>query len=167
MAAANDLLLDAYGRVAESVPAVLDGLTPDQAAWRPAPHANSIGWLVWHLTRVLDDHLADLTENEQVWLDRGFADSFRLDLDWRDTGYGHRPDQVAKVVVDPVSLLADYHAATQEAVNPFLAEVGEFDRIVDTRWNPPVTLGVRLVSVADDLARHMGQAEYVRGLLLS
>jgi len=167
MAAANDLLLDAYGRVAESVPAVLDGLTPDQAAWRPAPHANSIGWLVWHLTRVLDDHLADVVPAEQVWLDRGFADAFRLDLDWRDTGYGHRPEQVAKVVVDPVSLLADYHAATQDAIRPFLAEVDEFDRIVDTRWNPPVTLGVRLISVADDLARHMGQAEYVRGLLLS
>ena len=167
MAAANDLLLDAFGRVGESVPAVLDGLTPDQSAWRPTPRANSIGWLVWHLTRVLDGHIADLTSDEQVWLSRGFADSFGLDLGRRDTGYGHRPEQVAKVVVDPVSLLADYHAATQDAVRPFLEEVTDFDRIVDTRWDPPVTLGVRLVSVVDDMARHIGQAEYVRGLLVS
>ena len=167
MTAANVLLLDAFGRIGESVPAVLDGLTPDQSAWRPTPGANSIGWLVWHLTRVLDGHIADLTSDEQVWLSRGFADSFGLDLGRRDTGYGHRPEQVAKVVVDPVSLLADYHAATQDAVRPFLEEVTDFDRIVDTRWDPPVTLGVRLVSVVDDMARHIGQAEYVRGLLVS
>ena len=167
MTAANVLLLDAFGRIGESVPAVLDGLTPDQSAWRPTPRANSIGWLVWHLTRVLDGHIADLTSDEQVWLSRGFADSFGLDLGRRDTGYGHRPDQVAKVVVDPVSLLADYHAATQDAVRPFLEEVTDFDRIVDSRWDPPVTLGVRLVSVVDDMARHIGQAEYVRGLLAS
>jgi hypothetical protein len=167
MTAANDLLLDAFGRVGESVPAVLEGLSADQSAWRPAPRANSIAWLVWHLTRVLDGHLAELTSDDQVWLANGFADAFGLDLDRRDTGYGHRPEQVAKVVVDPVSLLADYHAATQDAVRPFLENVGDFDRIVDTRWDPPVTLGVRLVSVVDDLARHIGQAEYVRGLLVS
>jgi len=42
---------------------------------------------------------------------------------------------------------------------------GDLDRIVDRRWDPPVTLGVRLVSIADDCLQHVGQAAYVRGCL--
>ena len=41
----------------------------------------------------------------------------------------------------------------------------DLDRVVDRRWDPPVTLGVRLVSIADDCLQHVGQAAYVRGLL--
>ncbi len=41
----------------------------------------------------------------------------------------------------------------------------DLDRVVDKRWNPPVTLGVRLVSILNDDVQHVGQAAYVRGLL--
>jgi hypothetical protein len=41
----------------------------------------------------------------------------------------------------------------------------DLDRVVDRRWDPPVTLGVRMVSVAEDNLQHVGQAAYVRGLL--
>ena len=41
----------------------------------------------------------------------------------------------------------------------------DLDRVVDTRWDPPVTVGVRLVSVIADDLQHVGQAAYVRGLL--
>jgi hypothetical protein len=48
-----------------------------------------------------------------------------------------------------------------------LEVVGPADlaRTVDDRWDPPVTLGVRLVSIADDSLQHVGQAAYLRGLL--
>jgi hypothetical protein len=64
-------------------------------------------------------------------------------------------------------LLAGYHAAVAERT---LSLVGglvddDLDRVVDERWDPPVTLGVRLVSVIDDDTKHLGQAELVRGLL--
>ena len=42
---------------------------------------------------------------------------------------------------------------------------GELDRIVDRRWDPHVTVGVRLVSVIADDLQHVGQAAYVRGIL--
>jgi hypothetical protein len=42
---------------------------------------------------------------------------------------------------------------------------GELDRVVDRRWDPPVTMGVRLISIADDCLQHVGQASYLRGLL--
>ncbi|MCW2758709.1 MAG: DinB superfamily protein [Nocardioidaceae bacterium] len=165
MADANDLLLDTYDRVAESVPAVLDGLSPDDAAWRPDAEGNSIGWLVWHLTRVLDDHLATVSDREQVHTSQGYAGRLGLELPPSDTGWSHSSADVAKVRFADLSALAEYHAAVQAWAAEYLGSVDDLDRVVDERWNPPVTLSARLVSVGDDMARHIGQAEYVRGLL--
>src|SRR3546814_8941573 len=53
------LLTDSFERIHESGLAVLDGLSEDQLAHRPGPGANSIAWLIWHLTRVQDDHVDD------------------------------------------------------------------------------------------------------------
>jgi hypothetical protein len=36
---------------------------------------------------------------------------------------------------------------------------------VDTSWDPPVTLGVRLISVVSDDLQHAGQAAFVRGIV--
>jgi hypothetical protein len=165
MGAANDLLLDGYDRIAQSVPDVLDGLGTDGAAWRPDDGSNSVGWLVWHLTRVMDDHLAGLTGDEQVHTSEGYDERLGLDLPAGDTGYGHDADHVAKVRFGDLDVLAAYHRAVQERAAPYLAKVTDFDRVVDDRWDPPVTLGVRLVSVLDDAARHVGQAQYLRGLV--
>ena len=165
MGAANDLLLDGYDRIAQSVPDVLDGLGTDGAAWRPDDESNSVGWLVWHLTRVMDDHLAGLTGDEQVLTSEGYDERLGLDLPVGDTGYGHDADDVAKVRFADLDALAAYHRAVQERAAAYLATVTDLDRVVDERWDPPVTLGVRLVSVLDDAARHVGQAQYLRGLV--
>jgi hypothetical protein len=165
MGAANDLLLDGYDRIGQSVPDVLDGLGTDGAAWRPDDESNSIGWLVWHLTRIMDDHLAGLTGEEQVITSEGYAERLGLDLPAGDTGYGHDAEDVAKVRFADVGVLAAYHRAVQERAAAYLATVTDFDRVVDERWDPPVTAGVRLVSVLDDAARHVGQAQYLRGLV--
>ncbi|MDQ6642513.1 MAG: DinB family protein [Actinomycetota bacterium] len=163
MSEANDLLLDAYGRIGESVPGVLDGLTTEQAAYRPEQSANSIGWLVWHLTRVIDSHLAQAGGDEQVHT--SYAERLGLDLPADDTGYGHESADVARVGFEDLDVLADYHAAVQKKARSYLSGVTDLDRVLDTNWDPPVTLGARLVSVVDDAARHIGQAEYVRGLV--
>jgi hypothetical protein len=165
MAAANDLLTDALARVGDSVPDVLEGLGADAAAWRPDAGANSLGWLVWHLTRVLDSHVADAAGEQQVLVRDAYDERLGLDLPAGDTGYAHGSDEVAKVRFADLADLAAYHRAVQEWAASYLAGVSDFDRVVDDRWDPPVTLGVRLVSVVDDCARHMGQAQYVRGLL--
>jgi uncharacterized damage-inducible protein DinB len=163
MSDANDLLLDAYGRIAESVPQVLDGLSTEDAAYRPDEQANSIGWLVWHLTRVVDSHLAHAAGDEQVH--DAYVERLGLDLPPGDTGYGHDAADVAKVRFEDLGVLAEYHVAVQEKATSYLSAVTDLGRVVDTRWDPPVTLGTRLVSVVDDAARHIGQAAYVRGLV--
>ena len=161
-----DLLTDALGRVLDSVEGVLDDLADDVLAQRPAPDANPIAWLVWHLTRVQDDHVADVAGTEQVYTAQGYADRFALPLDVRDHGYGHTSEQVG-LVRAPADLLLDYYRATHAATLAYLATLtpDDLDRVVDTRWDPPVTLGVRLVSVVNDCTQHVGQAAYVRGLV--
>ena len=160
------LLLDGFDRIAASVEQAVDGLDAAQLAARPAPSANSIAWLVWHLTRIQDDHLADAFGHEQVWTAEGWEDRFGLPFDTAATGYSHSSDEVGAVRVDG-SLLVDYHRAVHNRTQRALRRLKDrdLDRVVDESWDPPVTLGVRLVSVVTDDLEHAGQAAYVKGLL--
>ncbi|HEX3650428.1 MAG TPA: DUF664 domain-containing protein [Pseudonocardiaceae bacterium] len=162
-----DVLIDGFGRVRESVHAVVDGLSVDDLAYRVDDTANSIAWLVWHLTRVQDDHVADVAGLEQVWTAKGWVDRFGLPFDRLATGYGDNSDEVAAVRVD-AELLTAYHDAVYQQTIDYVSGLTDDDlpRIVDDRWDPPVTLAVRLVSVIDDDAQHVGQAAFVRGVLL-
>src|SRR5688572_15080911 len=91
-----DLLLDAFARAKGVVHDVADGLTPDALATR-VEGANSIAWLLWHLTRVQDDHVAEVAGTEQVWRSAGWARRFDLPFDDDETGYGMTSDQVTAV----------------------------------------------------------------------
>ncbi len=163
----RDLLLDGFERVREYLRSALDGLDADQLAHRIAPGANPIGWLAWHLLRVQDDHVADVAGREQVWTAEGWAERFGLPIEPGATGYGFGPDEVDRVRVPDVDLLLGYADAVHARTTEFLrgVEADDLDRVVDTSWDPPVTLGVRLVSVISDDLQHVGQAAYVRGLL--
>src|ERR1700733_14950227 len=170
MTTSADLLVDGFGRIWENVENVLSGLTPNQLAHQVAPGANSISWLVWHLTRVQDDHVAKAFGAEQVWAAGGWAKRFGLPEDTMETGYGHTTAQVVAVGAATASapLLSGYHEETCAQTVRLLASVtdADLDRVVDTRWSPPVTLGVRLVSVLNDDMMHVGQATYAHGIVL-
>ena len=165
-----DLLADGFGRIRENVSDVLSELNPTQLAHQVAPGATPISWLVWHLSRVQDDHVGKALGAEQVWTAGRWAERFGLPPGTMDIGYGHTAAQVAEVgtAIASAELLSEYHEATYAQTLKLIAEVTDADlpRIVDTRFTPPVTLGVRLVSVLDDDMQHAGQAAYVRGLIL-
>ena len=167
MTTSADLLADAFGRVQEGVHEAVEGLSAEQSAARINGTANSIVWLVWHLTRVQDDHIADVAEQEQVWLADGWVTRFSLPLDARAIGYGHTSDEVASVRVEDPQLLLDYHDAVHRQTVAYVRGLkdADFDRIVDRSWDPAVSLGVRLISVVSDTLMHVGQAQYVRGIL--
>lgn len=162
----GELLADAFGRVQEVVHEVVDGLTPEQLSARADEVANSIAWLVWHLTRVQDDHLAAAAGDRQVWLAQDWFGRFGLSFDPAETGYGQRPEDVA-AVRPSADLLAGYYDAVHDQTVPWVRGLddADLDRVVDERWDPPVTLGVRLVSVIADDLQHAGQAAFVRGLV--
>lgn len=162
-----DLLIDAFGRIRDAVHQVVDDLTPEQLAFRIDPEANSIAWLIWHLTRVQDDHVAAVAGKEQVWTSGGWAERFALPFDSAATGYGHRSADVGLVQVESGKLLSSYHDAVYAQTGAYLDAINEseFERVVDESWNPPVTLGVRLISVVNDDLQHVGQAAFVRGVI--
>ncbi|OBH08522.1 mycothiol transferase [Mycobacterium sp. E1747] len=164
-AAVQELLRDAFTRLIEHVDDIADGLTDAVAQYRVTPSANSIAWLLWHSARVQDIQLADVAGVEQVWLRDGWVDRFGLDLPRNDTGYGHGPEQVAKVKA-PADLLSGYYHAVHKLTLEYIAGVtaADLERVVDTNWDPPVTASARLVSIIDDCAQHLGQAAYVRGI---
>jgi Protein of unknown function (DUF664) len=167
MTTGADLLVDAFGRVREAVQQTVSGLGAEELNARLDPAANSIAWLVWHLARVQDDHVADAAEVEQVWLRDGWVGRFGLPLDPKAIGYGHTTEEVAAVRVEDPQLLIDYYEAVHRQTVGYVRNLRDedFDRVVDRSWNPAVSLGVRLVSVVGDTMMHVGQAEYVRGIL--
>ncbi len=160
----NALLVDGFSRIQGGVHRAVEGLDRDSLRLRVDDDANSIAWLVWHIARIQDDHVAALHDAEQVWV-RGWYERFGVPFDQSDTGYGHATAQVAAVEASGEDLLGYYdavHAATEAYVKTVTLD--DLDRIVDEAWDPPVTLAVRLVSVVTDNLEHVGQAAYVRGL---
>jgi hypothetical protein len=161
-----DVLVDAFERVRDSVHPAANGLTLAELTYRPSGESNSIAWLIWHLTRIQDDHIAGVDDGRQLWISDGWAERFALPLPVDDTGYGHDSETVALVSAE-ARLLLDYFEAVHQRTLGFVRTLAEddLDRVVDDRWDPPVTLQVRLVSVIADDLQHAGQAAYVRGIL--
>ena len=161
-----ELLTDTFGRIRDAVHEAVEGLTVDDLMARLDADANSIDWLVWHLTRVEDDHVAGVAGTAQVWTAAGWAKRCGLPFADSEHGYGHTSAQVAAVNLDAATLLG-YHDAVHEATLQFLGPLtdADLDRVVDDHWDPPVTMGVRLVSVVADGLQHAGQAAFIRGIL--
>ncbi len=161
----HDVLADGFRRIHDQFGSLTEDLPAAIATYRPDAQANSIAWLLWHLSRVQDDHVADAAGMEQVWTTRGWQERFGLPFATDATGYGQSADEVAAVVVG-AELLAGYHAEVHAQTMSYVDSLtpGELQRVVDTRWIPPVTVSVRLVSVIGDCLQHLGQAAYVRGL---
>ena len=161
----NELLSEAFSRVRAVVHSVLMDASIEALTYRADADANTTAWLVWHLTRVQDGHIAELVGEEQVWVSGGWVERFDLPFDAAATGYGQGADDVADVRAD-AELLGLYYDAVHTRTLDYLMTLGDADfaRIVDASWNPPVTLLVRLVSILSDDLQHAGQASYVRGL---
>lgn len=162
----SDVLKDAFGRIPRLVHRATAGLNAHGLAFQPDTNANSIAWLIWHLTRIQDDHVSEIAGRNQVWFD-GWADRLTLPFPPDDTGFGHSPEQVAAVRPETPDDLLGYHDAVAAQTMSYLDTVTDsgLDRIIDRSWDPPTTVGVRLVSVIGDCHQHVGQANYIRGIV--
>lgn len=164
---AFQVLIELFDRIPEHVHEAVKGLSAAELTTSPEPGSNPIGWLIWHLTRVQDHHVAELLDEDQLWVTAAWPRRFGLTPDPTNTGYGHTRNEMEAVRPDGADALVGYYAAVAARTSAFLHRLTEqdLDRVVDERWNPPVTLGVRLVSIADDDIQHAGQAKFIRGLL--
>jgi hypothetical protein len=163
----SEVLTDAFNRIQESVHRAADGLDGEALAYRPDPDANSIAWLLWHLTRTQDHHVSELAGRPQAWLDDGWSARFTTDPHEDNTGFGHTSEQVAEICPDVPDDLVAYHDVVAGRTLEYLGTIDaeELGRIIDRSWDPPVSVGVRLVSVINDNVQHVGQALYVTGMI--
>jgi len=163
----KDLLIDGYGRVPEFLKNVLQGLNQDDLGWQPRNDCNSIGWLVWHLTRQQDAQTTALMGEEQLWIREKWYAKFNRQSEPDDIGFGHTPEQVSAFKPPEAETLLDYNRAVVECTKRYISSLSEtdLDKELNEPWFQPLpTVGVRLVSILDDSTLHAGQAAYVRGL---
>jgi hypothetical protein len=163
----SELLIDLFGRIPPLAREAVEGLDDAQLVAQPSDDANPIAWLIWHIARVQDAELTGLVGDRQLWVDGDWAARFGLEPDPTNHGYGHTADEVRAVRPENAEVLLGYLDAVSDRTQENLRRLSpsDLDRVVDPNWDPPVTLGVRLISVADDGIQHVGQAAYVRGLL--
>ncbi|PWH06157.1 aspartate/tyrosine/aromatic aminotransferase [Brachybacterium endophyticum] len=163
---AIDTLIEAAGRPAEALSGLRERFTPDILTAHPGGHPNSVGWLLWHIGREIDVQLADLSGEEEVWSSSGFRDRFDLGELGDGVGVGHTEEQAHRIVVTDSALAVDYVQAATDAFLAYLRTLSDedLDAVIDDAWDPPVTRGVRLVSIVDDAAQHAGQAAYALGI---
>ena len=163
----KDLIIDGYSRIPEFLKKVLKGLTQDDLDWQPRHDCNSIGWLVWHLTRQQDGQTASLMGEEQLWIRDEWYVKFNRQPEPNDIGFGHSTEQVSAFISPVVKTLLDYNRAVVERSKQYISNISEIDldrELNEPRFQPLPTVGIRLVSILEDSILHAGQAAYVRGL---
>lgn len=166
-----DMLCEEIDRARERFLRMLEGVSLEEANSFPVaditPQVKSLTWLTWHTARELDLQIAHLAKTETIWVEQLFEDKFSFEVGQDEDGWNHTLEQAKKIVVDDFTDLKTYLNASCDFAITYLKSLEEasFDAVVDDSWTPPVTRGVRLVSIIDDAAMHSGQAIYARRLL--
>jgi hypothetical protein len=158
-----------YARISQELERVLDGLTKDDLNQIPGPDCNSIGWLVWHLTRSQDRAIADLTGEDQFWVKDGWHARFGRPPDPADTGFGHSSEDIAAFKSPGSKTLWEYHLTVFEPAKRYIVDrlsETDLEREVERPTFSTVSpVHAILVGVLNDSLQHLGQAAYLRGML--
>jgi hypothetical protein len=168
MAGWQRLAHDLVHRVGRDVRVVLDGLDPALLDAAVAPGTNTIGWLLWHLTRSHDRNMSELVGTQQLWLADGWHARFGRAADPDETGWRHTPEEVAAYRSPAPEVVDGYHRAVVALIDRYLATAPDAD--LDRPVTSP-TLGDtlpavrRLVGVLTEGLEHVGQAALLRGIL--
>jgi hypothetical protein len=160
----NEFITDALEKESGSLLEALDGLTPDELAWQPAPDANSIGWILWHMVRVEDMFIQFFAQFQpELWETGGWNDKFGLPT--RDNGFGHTPDQVNNFPrLDLADFLA-YRASVRESTLSYLNSRSADDMAtVPRERRPDMSIAGMFRQIIGELYQHVGHIAYLRGL---
>ena len=165
----QQLVTDIYERISQELESALNGLTVDDLNKQPYPGSNSIGWLTWHLTRCQDISTADITGEEQLWIKGNWYAKFNRAPDPMDTGIGHSIEDAIAFRSPNASTLLRYHRAVLErSINYIINELSETE--LNREFNKPKFITITNVRTSlmrsiNDNMQHLGQINYVRGML--
>ena len=165
----QELIAETYRRMSREYENILDGLTMDDLHKRPAPDANTIGWLLWHTARSYDRTVGDVMYGEQLWIKDKWYVKFNRKPDFNDTGYLHSFEEVGNLRIPDIETLRDYQRAVTQASIEYVKKLTEeeLDRDCPLSTHPgtTATAGMRIIGNINDCYQHLGQAAYVRGLI--
>jgi hypothetical protein len=167
----NQVILGLLERATNQIKLATDGATDAQLYYRPTTNANSIAWLVWHLSRLQDLVTSSISGEAEIWSSDGWAEQFALppDLPNDATGWGDSTEQVAAFRVERATLFGYMEAAhrvarervarlTPEQLGQSIAWGTSQTPLYGPTWRVLVTL-------LNDSIQHTGQINYIRGLV--
>ena len=163
---ATEVLTDIATRPIDAAEALRPKLDSTTLNAHPQGHDNSVAWLLWHSAREIDAQTAHLADAEQIWHTNGFDKRLDLGPAADSIGYGHTAEEARSIESDDADLLLAYLKESTDALVAYIRTLSDtdLDDVIDESWDPPVTRGVRIASIIDDAAQHIGQAAYVLGM---
>lgn len=142
---------------------VVDGLTPEELAWRPSLESNSIGFILWHTLRVEDIWIQRIAQRkQQVYEADGWYQKFGTEA--RDIGYNYSLEQLASFVVPSLDDLLAYGKSLREHTLKYLRALPVEKLDEQMSPNRPDTIGYMLRHIIIEFSEHIGQIAYLRGL---
>ena len=145
----------------------LDGLTNDELHWRPTLESNSIDWMVWHMARVEDNLINVVLQNQDpIWERDGWGE--RLGIRYTGAGAGMTMDQIRAMGQINVPAVMDYYRTVRQETSGYFENVmreEDLSRVIEHTnfrgWTGAEILGRLLCEEAE----HLGQVEYLRGMM--
>ena len=149
--------------------ALVQDLSDDQLAWRPALAAPPIGFHVWHLARWADHDRAVVEGTPQIWRARDLARAWGFPdagLGNDDTGTGMGADVSGGLVLPPKLALLDYAAAAFAALDGALDcfPPDSLLKPINAPENDDSAVKMFIGYLSHD-NRHLGMIEALRGVL--
>ncbi len=168
MASPTEAITIALERNWLMIDTTVEGMDEATMARRPDEQCNSISWLMWHFSRVLDTAIhTRIREVPQLWIGDGWCDKYGMSANPEDRGVGWTADQVAAWTPPARDVQMGYYQAVRVAVGEFLASATSA-QLEERRVFPPVaeprSVAALLGQVTWDAIAHGGQIAYLRGL---
>ncbi|MCZ6539289.1 MAG: DinB family protein [Chloroflexi bacterium] len=152
-----------YGKLKQSV----EGLTPEELLWQPAPESNHILWTVWHMARVSDRWAnSTMLGGEELWARDGWAE--RLGMPVERYGRGETPEQVRDFPPVDIGLVFEYFDAAHASLLAMIdgLEEADLDRDVYAAYrDESLNIGWILGHILAEESQHLGQVAYIRGMI--
>lgn len=129
--------------------------------------SNSISWLLWHMSRVVDRliHMR-FQETEQAWVKDGWHQKFNMAADPQEFGRGWSSDQVATWRPPSKDILVGYYEQMKSATRIYLTLLTAQDLERQLPFPTPpdmLSMGEAIGVLVFDNIVHGGQIAYLRG----
>jgi len=168
-----DVFLAQLQSAHDHIARVLRGLNDEQVVYRPSANAHSIGFSIWHALRAWDSYYALIIRTESLYEKENWAQRFGFDMRGKGVGgagvgTGFTPEDIAEMKLN-VDVLKEFLERTWDITRNTLGKTGDdglMRDVVVSWWNPSTTTIARVLShIVAHTYVHIGEAEYIRGLL--